>query len=499
MDQIKQRWHNLLKFYISKDPWTPEEDRLMCQIVESRKSLSDWKGVAQELNEKNPTKVYRSAKQCRERWNNHVNPAIDRGPWTPEQDIKLVTAFIELGKKWSQIAKELGTRTENAVKNRWHSLIRRVGVIDSASSDMTELEEREKAKQLLKLISEGSELEKGARSDLLVNSKGSVLKDQQLDVNLKPPLNLTALHPTHGSQKKTVKKAVSNREVQKNNGKSAHEQATAADVQTLAEKIQSIKKSDSPKQGSLPQNTAVKSVFESQLLQNLSFISNSKPSLQTPGSGTDGLPQLHYPKSLSGVQVETSNLQFSPIPLAKPNGITFQLQQTLAELATSQGTGGAFPILSQNGAPAMNSTTSVTAVPIGSNNFILPQSQQQQSSSINPKVEEPEPSSNQEKSISLLSQKEQLKKLASELETTLQQNAKLAEKQKAESENTRLPFKIEQINALEIRSLEEMLLEKPNKFQFSLFNKENNSIIPLDPLTPENFNLIKELYLSQTK
>lgn len=39
--------------------------------------------------------------------------------------MKLLKYYIELGKKWAEIAKRLGGRTENGVKNRWISLIKR--------------------------------------------------------------------------------------------------------------------------------------------------------------------------------------------------------------------------------------------------------------------------------------------------------------------------------------------------------------------------------------
>jgi Myb-like DNA-binding domain len=43
--------------------------------------------------------------------------------WTPEEDIILCTAQRQLGNKWSEISKLLPGRAENAVKNRFNSLI----------------------------------------------------------------------------------------------------------------------------------------------------------------------------------------------------------------------------------------------------------------------------------------------------------------------------------------------------------------------------------------
>lgn len=48
-----------------------------------------------------------------------------RGAWSAEEDRVLLEAHVQIGKKWAEIAKILKTRTENAVKNRWNSLIKK--------------------------------------------------------------------------------------------------------------------------------------------------------------------------------------------------------------------------------------------------------------------------------------------------------------------------------------------------------------------------------------
>jgi len=39
----------------------------------------------------------RTAKQCRERWKNHLDPSINKGPWTEDEDKQLMTFYNELG------------------------------------------------------------------------------------------------------------------------------------------------------------------------------------------------------------------------------------------------------------------------------------------------------------------------------------------------------------------------------------------------------------------
>lgn len=48
-----------------------------------------------------------------------------RGEWKAEEDRKLLELVLDLGKKWSGIAKQLKTRTEHSVKNRFRSLIKK--------------------------------------------------------------------------------------------------------------------------------------------------------------------------------------------------------------------------------------------------------------------------------------------------------------------------------------------------------------------------------------
>jgi len=50
---------------------------------------------------------------------------MKRGSWTEAEDQKLLNISLQIGMKWSNIAKKLTGRTENAVKNRFKSLIKK--------------------------------------------------------------------------------------------------------------------------------------------------------------------------------------------------------------------------------------------------------------------------------------------------------------------------------------------------------------------------------------
>lgn len=109
----------------SRQTWMPVEDEFIKNLVEKR-GPRQWAVVAKELNKAVHKGVpVRQGKQCRERYYNHLDPNLRKGNWLVSEDLTILEKHIELGNKWSSIAKSLKGRTENQVKNRFKSLVRK--------------------------------------------------------------------------------------------------------------------------------------------------------------------------------------------------------------------------------------------------------------------------------------------------------------------------------------------------------------------------------------
>jgi hypothetical protein len=69
--------------------WSAAEDEELKAQIEGKGMR--WGEIASHLNLKvhNGVKL-RTGKQCKERWNNHLNPAINRSAWTKVEDIGLL-------------------------------------------------------------------------------------------------------------------------------------------------------------------------------------------------------------------------------------------------------------------------------------------------------------------------------------------------------------------------------------------------------------------------
>ncbi|XP_062219707.1 transcription factor MYB30-like [Phragmites australis] len=108
------------KMGLKRGPWTPEEDRILVAHIE-RHGHSNWRALPKQAG------ILRCGKSCRLRWVNYLRPDIKRGNFTREEEDAIIHLHHMLGNRWSAIAARLPGRTDNEIKNVWHTnLVKRL-------------------------------------------------------------------------------------------------------------------------------------------------------------------------------------------------------------------------------------------------------------------------------------------------------------------------------------------------------------------------------------
>lgn len=70
-------------------------------------------------------KYDKTAKQCRERFQNHLNPQLNHVKFNIMENQKLIKIFGDIGNKWKEIASHFPGRVDNTIKNQFFSLVRK--------------------------------------------------------------------------------------------------------------------------------------------------------------------------------------------------------------------------------------------------------------------------------------------------------------------------------------------------------------------------------------
>ena len=103
--------------------FTIQEDQKLTELVSIYGERS-WPLIASKMENRN-------SRQCKDRWCQYLSPSANKTPWTEEEENRLVILVKELNGKWKEIAKHFDGRADAQIRNKWKTLMRRMGLLSN--------------------------------------------------------------------------------------------------------------------------------------------------------------------------------------------------------------------------------------------------------------------------------------------------------------------------------------------------------------------------------
>ncbi|EOA22615.1 hypothetical protein CARUB_v10003283mg [Capsella rubella] len=103
---------------VKRGPWSPQEDLTLITFIQKHGHLN-WRSLPKLAG------LMRCGKSCRLRWINYLRPDVKRGNFSKEEEDTIIHYHQTLGNKWSKIASFLPGRTDNEIKNVWNTHLKK--------------------------------------------------------------------------------------------------------------------------------------------------------------------------------------------------------------------------------------------------------------------------------------------------------------------------------------------------------------------------------------